>query len=53
MNEVCKHYNFGKVEKDTFRYCGRNISRDETHIYVKCDNLIDRVRPVWLTQEAP
>eukprot|EP00913_Durusdinium_trenchii_P018068 g16978.t1 len=51
MDEICKHYNFGKVEKDTFRYCGRNISRDETHIYVKCDNLIDRVRPVWLTQE--
>ena len=51
MKEVCDHYKSGKIKCDEFRYCGRNISRDAEKIYVKCDNLIDRVRPIWLTHE--
>ena len=49
MKEICDHYKFGKIECDSF--CGRNIARDADKIYVKCDNLIDRVRPIWLTHE--
>ena len=51
MKEICEHYKFGKIECDSFRYCGRNITRDADRVYVKCDILIDRVRPIWLTHE--
>ena len=51
MKEICDHYKFGKIKCDSSRYCGRNITRDTDKIYVKCDNLIDRVRPIWLTHE--
>ena len=51
MKKICDHYNFGKVEKDNFKYCGRNITRDEKAIYVKCEKLVDRVRPIFIPPE--
>ena len=51
MKQVCSHYNFGKLEQDNFRYCGRDIKRDSHHIHVTCSSLIDRVRPIYLTSE--
>ena len=51
MKEICDHYKFGKIKCDSSRYCGRKITRDTDKIYIKCDNLIDRVRPIWLTPE--
>ena len=29
MESVCQHYRFGKIEKNHFKYCGREISKDE------------------------
>ena len=41
MEEVCDIYKFGKIEKDEFRYCGRDVKKDkERH---PCDVLkLDR-----------
>ena len=49
MEKVCAHYRFGKIEKNSFKYCGREIRKDEKGIHVTCPHLIDRVKPVYLT----
>eukprot|EP00435_Cladocopium_sp_Y103_P035023 s1828_g9.t1 len=49
MKQVCQHYRFGKIEKNNFKYCGREVRKDETGIHVTCPHLVDRVRPVHLT----
>ena len=51
MESVCQHYRFGKIEKNHFKYCGREISKDEKGIHVTCPHLVDRVRPVYLTAD--
>ena len=48
MEKICQRFNFGKLEKDNFRYCGRDVSREKDGIRVTCDSLIDRVRPIYL-----
>jgi hypothetical protein len=48
MEKICQRFNFGKLEKDNFRYCGRDISCEKGGIRVTCDSLIDRVRPIYL-----
>lgn len=51
MQEVCDVYKFGKVEKNVFKYCGRDVVKDKDGIHITCPNLIDRVRPIYLTAE--
>lgn len=51
MKKICGLYKFGKVEKNNFRYCGREVKKDETGIHITCSSLIDRVKPVSLTTE--
>ena len=51
MRKICELYKFGKVEKNNFRYCGREVKKDETGIHITCPSLIDRVKPVTLTTE--
>ena len=51
MQEVCSIYNFGKIEKDEFKYCGRDVKKDEKGIHVSCPSLIDRVKPVYLSAD--
>ena len=48
MQEVVTKFNFGKVEKNNFKYCGRQIVKDGKGVHVTCPNLIDRVRPIHL-----
>eukprot|EP00435_Cladocopium_sp_Y103_P008415 s912_g2.t1 len=51
MKEVCDIYKFGKIEKDHFRYCGRDVKKDKDGIHITCPSLIDRVKPIYLTAE--
>lgn len=48
MGKICQRFNFGKIEKDSFRYCGRDIHRGPDGIRITCSSLIDRVRPIHL-----
>ena len=48
LREVCDLYKFGKIEKNEFKYCGREVKKDHKGIRVTCPNLIDRVRPIYL-----
>ena len=51
MKAICEKYKFGKLEKNEFKYCGRNIVKNFNGIYVTCPNLTDRIRPIHLTVE--
>ena len=51
MKEVCSTYNFGKIEKDQFKYCGRDVKKDDKGIHVSCPSLIDRVKPIYLSAD--
>ena len=51
MQQICEAYRFGKVEKNSFRYCGREVRKDSTGVTVTCPNLIDRVKPVYVSAE--
>ena len=51
MKNICERYQFGKIESDRFRYCGRDIVKDEKKISITCSSLIDRVRPIFLNAE--
>ena len=51
MKEITDHYRFGKIEKDNFKYCGRDVSRDSAGVHVKCPSLIDRVKVIHLSAE--
>lgn len=51
MRKICELYKFGKVERNNFRYCGREVRKDENGIHITCPSLIDRVKPVTLTTE--
>ncbi len=51
MKAICEKYKFGKLEKNEFKYCGRNIVKDLNGIHVTCPNLTDRIRPIHLTVE--
>ena len=46
MQEICK-----KLPKNEFRYCGREVKKDEHGVHVSCPSLVDRVRPIHLTVE--
>ena len=46
MQKIIDKYKFGKVEQNSFRYCGRDVVRTDSEITVTCGSLIDRVRPV-------
>lgn len=54
MDEVVKHYKFGKIEKNEFKYCGRQVLKDDKGIHVTCPNLIDRVKNIstWAPRNA-
>ena len=49
MQEVCDVYKFGKIEKNNFKYCGRDVVKDAGGIRITCPSLIDRVRPIYLS----
>ena len=55
MNQIMRHvaerYKFGKLETNVFRYCGREIKKDEKGVHVTCPSLIDRVRGIQLSVE--
>lgn len=51
MQKVCNIYKFGKIMKNDFRYCGREIKKDSSGVHVTCPSLIDRVKPVYLSAE--
>lgn len=36
------------VEKNVFKYCGRDVVKDKDGIHITCPSLIDRVRPIYL-----
>jgi hypothetical protein len=48
MDEVVKHYKFGKIEKNEFKYCGRQVLKDDKGIHVTCPSLIDRVKHIYM-----
>ena len=49
MQEIINIYKFGKVEKNDFKYCGRQIVKDSTGVHVTCPSLIDRVKPIYMS----
>ena len=51
MNAICQKYRFGKLSKNEFRYCGREVKKDEKGVRVTCPSLVDRVKPVYLTAD--
>lgn len=51
MQNVCQEFRFGKIQKDEFKYCGRNIKRDSERIHITCSPFIDRVKFIFLTRE--
>ena len=48
MNQICQIYKFGKLSRNNFKYCGREIVKDETGVHVTCPSLVDRVKPIFL-----
>ena len=52
MKEVVAKFKFGKIEKNNFKYCGRQVVKDEKGIHVTCPNLIDRVKPIYMGTEG-
>ena len=51
MNEICEIYKFGKLSKNNFKYCGREIVKDAEGVHITCPALIDRVKPIYMTAE--
>lgn len=51
MEATCQEYKFGKLSKNEFKYCGREIKKDDAAVHVSCPNFNDRVRPVYLSAE--
>ncbi len=51
MKKVCDIYKFGKIMKNDFKYCGREIKKDSSGVHVTCPSLIDRVKPIYLSTE--
>ena len=51
MDRVSARYKFGSESTDKFKYCGREIVKDEKGIHVTCPGLADRVRPIYLTAQ--
>ena len=49
MKAICDKYKFGKLSKNEFRYCGREIKKDSNGIHVSCPSLVDRVRPIYMS----
>lgn len=47
MKKVCDIYKFGKIMKNDFKYCGREIKKDSSGVHVTCPSLIDRVKPIY------
>ena len=39
------------MEKNVFKYCGRDVVKDKDGIHITCPSLIDQVRPIYLTVE--
>ena len=52
MDEAVKHYRFGKIEKNEFKYSGRPVLRDEKGIHVTCPNWIDRVKHIYMGRRS-
>ncbi len=51
MKKVCDIYKFGKIRKNDFKYCGREIRKDSSGVHVTRPSLIDRVKPIYLSVE--
>ena len=51
MQAICQKYKFGKLSKNEFRYCGREVKKDSTGVHVSCPSLVDRVKPIYLSPE--
>ena len=51
MMEVQKTFQFGLVEDDVLKCCGRVITQTSKGINVTCPNVLDRTRPIFLTKE--
>ena len=48
MQEVIELYKVGKVEKNDFKYCGRQILKDSKGAHVTCPSFTDRVQPIYM-----
>ena len=51
MVNIQKKYNFGKISKDDFVYCGRQVKKTPEGVEVTCPSIMDRVRPIFLETE--
>ena len=51
MDRVSARYKFGSESTDKFRYCGREIVKDEKGIHVTCPGLAERVKPIYLNAQ--
>ena len=51
MLEVQRTFQFGLVEDDVLKYCGRVITQTSKGIKVTCPNVLDRTKPIFLTKE--
>ena len=51
MMEVQKTFQFGLVEDDVLKYCGRVITQTSKGIKVTCPNVLDCTKPIFLTKE--
>eukprot|EP00435_Cladocopium_sp_Y103_P018811 s2728_g4.t1 len=51
MQEIVDIYKFGKIEKNEFKYCGRQVLKDAHGVHVTCPSLIDRVKPIYMSTE--
>lgn len=51
MEAICQKYKFGKLSKNEFRYCGREVKKDSSGVHISCPSLVDRVKPIYLTTQ--
>lgn len=49
MLAVQEKYKFGSVSGNEFRFCGRVINQTPDGILVTCPNVMDRVKPIYLS----
>ena len=49
METICQKYKFSKFSKNEFRYCDREVKKDENGVHVICPNLMDRIKLIFLS----
>ena len=51
MTKVQQRYNFGVVNASEFKFCGRIISQQKDGISIRCPNVLDRVKNIYISPE--